>query len=227
MNRLTGTHTIKRLGYRTQKINIHFPKRFGIVSQNVAPVFVKFGKINKAGQLWFANANVGSKTFEQGTFGLDMDNFRIIPGTKAQQDTKQKGTYTLANEAEPLLLEYFRGQLTNFTQHEIFNILVTGKVSLGSQDINVNEIIQPAKQRYLDAIVAYCLELWSEQNGRELLKMYQLTLSGGGAYIVAPYLRKVKVFKGMQGIHNNIMVSDKPQFDVVIGSKRLHELIGG
>lgn len=221
MDRLQGTHIIKRLGYHKQTINISFPPKYGVMLQNIAPVFASLDlkKVNKTGEVWFANGNIGSKTFEQATFGINLDTMAIMPGTLAQQATEQKGAFTLANNIEPLLKERFRGQLTEFSQHEIFKIIISGKVEVGNEEVDVSSLIEPKKQEYLNTILNYCKNLWSAQNGREILRMYQLTISGGGAHIVAPYLQSIK-------FHNNIVVSDRPQFDVCVGARNWHKLIG-
>lgn len=222
MNRLTGEHKIKCLNYHRQTINITFPDNdYGIMPQNAAPAFVNLdlSNIKKEKEIWIAVANVGSMTFEQGTFGIDLESYKLLPGLKAQQATKTKGMYTLVNEIRPLLDKEFLDQLTDFSQHEMFEILISEKVWVGNQEIDVSEIVRPKKQEYIETVYNLCRGLWTQQNGRGILRMYQLTVAGGGAHIVAPYLREMNY-------HNNIVVSDDPQFDVVQGSKKWHELIG-
>ncbi len=224
---LTGTHVIKRLGGKKQTINITFPKdekgknKWGVMPQNAAPAFATLDlkSIKREGEIWIAVGNVGSQTFEQGTFGIDLESYALRPGLRAQQATETKGMYTLANDKRPLLIEHFRGKLTSFSQHMIFKILLTGEVEVGNAIIDVSEIINPKKQEYLQIIVNYCRQLWKAQNGKEIGEIYQFCLSGGGAHIVVDYLRSVN-------FHNNIVVSDNPQFDVVRGLQKWHELVG-
>lgn len=221
MKHLAGEHKIKRLGYHKQTINISFPPKWGVMPQNAAPVFATLNlkDIKKDGEIWFAVGNIGSKTFEMGTFGIDPKRFALLPGVLAQQKTEQKGMYTLANDIRSLLIKTFRDQLTDFSQHDIFNILISGTVWVGNQEVDVAEVIGPKKQEYLEAIHNYCEQLWTRQNGREILNMYQLCISGGGAHIVVPYLREMNY-------HNNIVVSQEPQFDVCVGSMNYHKSIG-
>ncbi len=220
MTFLTGEHIVKRLGGKKQTINISFPEKWGVMPQNAAPAFATLDlkSIKREGEIWIAVGNVGSQTFEMGTFGIDLESYTLRPGVKAQQATEPKGMYTLANDIKPLLIERFRGKLRSFSQHKIFDILLTGEVEVADKRIDVSEIIDPKKQEYLQVIESYCRQLWKAQNGKELGEIYQFCLAGGGAYIVAPHLESVN-------LHDNITVSDKPQFDVVRGSKKWHELI--
>lgn len=220
IERVTGSYEVKRLGGKKQTVNITFPDKWAIMPQNAAPAFATLDlrNIKRDGEIWIAVGNVGSHTFEQGTFGIDLDTFTLRPGVKAQQDTKQKGMYTLAEILRPLLIEHFRGKLTSFDQYKIFKILLTGQVEVANNFVDVSELIEPKKREYLQAIEGYCRQIWSKQNGLEIGEIYQLCLAGGGARIVAPHLESVNY-------HDNIAVSDDPQFDVVRGSERWHKLI--
>lgn len=221
IERVTGSYEVKRLGGKKQTINITFPDKWAIMPQNAAPAFATLDlkNIKRDGEIWIAVGNAGSHTFEYGTFGIDLDTLTLRPGVKAQQDTQAKGMYTLANEIRPLLIEHFRGKLTSFDQYKIFKILLTGLVEVANTFVDVSELIEPKKQEYLQAIEGYCRQIWSKQNGLEIGEIYQFCLSGGGAHIVQPHLESVN-------FHDNIAVSDKPQFDVVRGSMNWHKLIG-
>ncbi len=218
MTRLTGEHKIKRLGYHKQTINISFPQKWGVMPQNAVPAFATLDvkKIERDKEIWIAVGNVGSQTFEMGTFGIK--NNALRPGVPAQQATEPKGMYTLANDVKPLLIEHFRGKLTSFSQHKIFEILLTGNVEVENVIVDVSEIIKPKKIEYLQTIENYCRQLWKAQNGKELGEIYQFCLSGGGAHIVFAFLVDA-------GLHGNIVVSDNPQFDVVRGAMEWHKLI--
>lgn len=223
MSKLAGSHIIKRLGYHKQTINITFPIKWPVMPQNVAPAFVSLApngkfKSDATGLIWIGVINVGSKDIELGTFGIDVDNYKLK--ASSQHWTFPKGMYTLADTVQPLLIDALAGKRTSFSQYEIFQSLITGKIQYGNQMIDVFEIIQPVKQGYNEIVHNLCLQNWTGNRGKEPGELYQFCGAGGGGQVIAPYLRDVN-------FHNNIVVSDEPQFDVCYGSKYWHRLIGG
>jgi len=223
MSRLAGEHIIHRLGYHKQTINITFPVKWPVMPQNIAPAFVSLApggkfKTDAMGIVWIGIINVGSKTLELGTFGIDVDNLRLK--ASSQQMTFAKGIYTLADTIQPLLVDTLAGKRTSFSQHELFNVLITDSVMYGKEMIDVFATVEPSKTDYLQAVHNYCLQNWTANRGKEPGEIYQFCVSGGGASVVVPYLQKVN-------FHNNITVSDDPQFDVCNGSMNWHKLIGG
>jgi hypothetical protein len=239
--KLASSHTIKKLSYHKQTINVTFPIKWPIMPQNVAPAFVSLApsgrfKSDATGLIWIGVINVGSKTLELGTFGIDVDSYSLRASN--QHMTFAKGVYTLADSVRPLLLDVLQGKRSSLTQHEIFNSLVTDTVQYGNENVDVfnslvtdtvqygNEnvdvstVVYAARSDYRDTVRNHCLENWTANRGKEPGEIYQYCVSGGGAHIVAPFLRDV-------GFHNNIVVSNDPQFDVVRGSLNWRKLVGG
>jgi hypothetical protein len=170
------------------------------------------------GTIWIGIINIGAKTLELGTFGIDIDNFALRGSN--QHMTFAKGVYTLADSVRLPLLDFLVGKRDNLTQHEVFNSLVTDTVQYGNENVDVSTVVYAARSDYRDTVRNHCLENWTANRGKEPGEIYQYCVSGGGAHIVAPFLRDV-------GFHNNIVVSSDPQFDVVKGSMNWHKLIGG
>ncbi len=226
--KLAGSHIIKKLGYHKQTINITFPTDengelvWPVMPQNIAPAFVSLSpngrfKSDAIGTIWIGIINVGSLTLELGTFGIDTESYNLRASN--QQMTQQKGIYTLADSVQPLLIDALEGRRTSFSQHKVFDALIAGTVQDGNQRVDVRQVIGPVKGDYLQTVHNHCLQNWTANRGKEPGEIYQFCVSGGGAHIVAPHLEKI-------GFHNNIVVSQEPQFDVVRGAMNWHKLIG-
>lgn len=223
---LKGEHEVKRLGRGTQRISINFPPAgfgFSAVPQNIAPAFCHL--LDKKGHFVFPSRdrkdiyigvlNVGSHTVELGTASIELPNY--FSGIAAQSRTEAKGMYTLSRAVRPKLQELFLGERSKFDDHTIFDCLRTGRITLYNQEEDVSKITDNLKEQYCNLIAGICSANWSDESPVPKSELYQFVVSGGGAHVVAPYLRDW---------HPNVVVSDDPQYDVVEGMRRLRRMLG-
>lgn len=224
ISNLVGEHLVQRLGRNQQRISVVFPDRLAIIPQNIAPAFVHL--LDRSGNflqpdtsrdtIYIGILNVGSHTVELGTASITLPN--SFSGVAAQSRTEQAGMYSLSRVVRPLLLGKFQGKKNRFSDHEIFDILRTGKAEVYNQDEDVGDLIASPKRQYCDRIIGLCSSNWSDEAPVPKSNLFAFVVSGGGAHIVEPYLR-------VNQYHPNLLVSDEPQWDVVEGMRRLRRML--
>jgi len=225
-DRLTGEHLVKRHQRDSQRICIDFSQKHSFIPENIAPTFFhllnQHGNVNRldsSGTIYVGCINVGSHTVELSTAIINLNTSPIdFDLVRPQNQSESGGMYSLTRSIQPLLRERFYGQKDKFTAHEIFEIIRTDTVGIGNQRVDVSDITALPRISYQNRLMNLCSNNWSSESPHTPADLYAFIVSGGGAYIIAPYLKKF-------GFHNNILVSDDPQWDVPRGMKRLHRML--
>lgn len=196
---LIGLHKIERHSRPGQTINIQDVK---VYVQNFAPIIRLFNEIESG---FVGCINIGGNTIEIATGKLS--NGKIEP-IHNQCRTNFGGVLSVVETLRKRLAEKFLGE--TLKDHEIVNILRTGKVKLYNKEYDCSEIVNPIKEQYQQMVLNLMSDVWSKQMPVPLSRLSRLVLSGGGANLV-----------NIEGT----VVSNEPQWDTVEGYLLLSKMV--
>ncbi len=209
---LLGEYTIHRTG-RKQTITI---EKVTVTSQAYGPLFNHLingsGQFNrpdtKARSAKFGSINIGFNTVEIDTVSIEnLDNPKLQ--STRQWSSQPAGVYTLTENMRRYLQEQFLGE--RFNDNRVIETIEDGGLELYGKwyEVKAKEI----KAEFASNI----RRLASNVYGDDLKDLTWLILTGGGATIVADYFRNY---------HQQIKVSDNPQWDAVKGYKKVGKVYG-
>lgn len=220
---LQGEQIVKRRG-KTQHlfINQSRERKLLVVPQNYGGAFFHLFDSNgnlalpNKGQASIGCLNIGANTIELGQFIVDLSTRRFNWIGK-QSSSFRGGILSVLPGLRDLLANQFQGE--TWEDYELFDILQTGQTKLYSHNYPLNGIVNEVLAPFHQKIYSLCADNWSEVKGRltKLSRLDMLTVSGGGAHIVAPFLQQQPGYKEL------VVVSADPQWDTVRGYERFRK----
>lgn len=219
--RLTGLHEIYR-DKKRQEVNI---KSIQVIPQNLGAIFFHFldnkGAFKSASKKSFivGSINIGGHTVEMATAEFilnDGDGGFSLNIEDSQCSSKPLGMYIVLNSLQESLDTEYPGEV--WRDHELFDILKSNHLSLYGEKHNVSHLTMPIKDNYQsNRITGLITTNWSEQSKIQISRLDGLVSSGGGALVMD--------HNRLKKHHPNILVSQRPQWDTVIGYGKLFKLL--